>query len=138
MTPAILADAGPLVALFNPTDAFHGWALARFREFTQPLETAEPVLAECLHLLRRVPGGVGKLLVLWERGQLVISFSAELEKKAVSSLMKRYADVPISLADACLVRLTEIHSRSKVWTLDADFGIYRRNGRQTIPVITPA
>ncbi|MGB8356281.1 MAG: hypothetical protein WCD79_20450 [Chthoniobacteraceae bacterium] len=137
MTSVILADAGPLVALFNRNDTFHDWALARFREFSEPLATAEPVMTESLHLLRRVPGGVEKLLTLWERGQLFVSFSAESEKKALSSLIKRYADVPASLADACLIRLSEIHSRSSVWTLDTDFGIYRRNGRQTISVISP-
>ncbi|MEQ1912871.1 MAG: pilus assembly protein [Vicinamibacterales bacterium] len=137
MTPVILADTGPLVALFNRNDSGHAWALARFREFTEPLVTAEPVLTESLHLLRRVPGGVEKLLALWQRGLVISSLSAEVEKPALLILMRRYADVPVSLADACLVRLAEIHPRCKVWTLDADFRVYRRNGRQAIPLLAP-
>jgi predicted nucleic acid-binding protein len=134
----ILSDTGPLVALFNFRDAYHGWALARFQELVEPLVTAEAVLTEALHLLRRVPGGVEKLLALWQRGLVVLSFSAELEKAALLPLLRRYADVPISLADASLIRLSEIHPRSKVWTLDADFRVYRRQGRQMIPLLTPA
>jgi predicted nucleic acid-binding protein len=126
------------VALFNRRDAHHGWALARFREFGEPLVTAEAVLTEALHLLRRVPGGAEKLLTLWERGLIVSGFSVEAEKPAVVGLMRRYKQVPASFADACLIRLTEIHSGSKVWTLDADFNVYRRNGRQTIPLLSPA
>jgi hypothetical protein len=137
MTPVVLADTGPLVALFNRNDKHHDWALARFREFTEPLQTSEPVLTEALHLLRRVPAGVGKLLALWERGLVIVTFSAEREKPALLALMHRYADTPVSFADASLVRLSEIHSRCKVWTLDADFRIYRRNSRQAIPLLTP-
>lgn len=139
MTSAtIFADAGPLVALFNFKDKHHEWALARFREFVEPLVTAEPVFTEALHLLRRVPYGVEKLLALWQRGVLVLSFSAELEKEALLPLMRRFADVPISFADACLIRLSEIHPRTRIWSLDADFRIYRRHGRQAIPLLMPA
>lgn len=137
MRTVILADAGPLVALFNRSDRHHAWALSRFREFTEPLLTTEPVLTESLHLLRRVPGGVEKLLSLWQRGLVVAALSAEVEKLSLLALMRRYAEVPVSLADACLVRLAEIHPRCKVWTLDADFRVYRRNGRQAIPVLAP-
>lgn len=137
MTTVVLADAGPLVALFNRNDRQHAWALARFQEFTQPLVTAEPVLAESLHLLGRVPGGVEKLLTLWERGLVVSGLSAETEKPSLLGVMRRYADVPASLADACLVRLAEIHPRCRVWTLDADFRVYRRHSRQAIPVLIP-
>lgn len=133
----ILADSGPLVALFNRRDAHHEWALARFREFVEPLVTAEAVLTESLHLLRRVPGSAEKLLTLWDRGLVVAPFSAETEKPALLALMLRYKNLPASFADACLVRLAEIHSRSKVWTLDADFSVYRRHGRQTIPLLAP-
>jgi predicted nucleic acid-binding protein len=137
MTTVVLADAGPLVALFNRNDRQHAWALARFREFTQPLVTAEPVLTESFYLLQRVPGGKEKLLALWQRGLVVSGLSAEAEKPSLLGFMRRYGDVPASLADACLVRLTEIHPRCRVWTLDADFHVYRRHGRQAIPVLTP-
>lgn len=51
--------------------------------------------------------------------------------------MRRYADVPMSLADACLVRMSELSDDASVLTLDSDFRIYRRLGRQAIPLLTP-
>jgi predicted nucleic acid-binding protein len=137
MSAIVLADAGPLVALFNFKDTYHRWAFARFREFDEPLVTAEPIFTEALHLLQRVPRGVEKLLALWQRGLLVLSFSAELEKEALLPLMRRFASVHISFADACLIRLSEIHAQSRIWSLDTDFRIYRRHGRQTIPLVMP-
>jgi predicted nucleic acid-binding protein len=138
MSSLILADAGPLVALFNFKDRFHGWAVARFREFDEALVTAEPVFTEALYLLRRVPGGVEKLLTLWQRSALVLSLSAELEKEALLPLMRRFAGLPISFADACLIRLSEIHAQSRIWSVDTDFRVYRRHGRQAIPLLMPA
>jgi predicted nucleic acid-binding protein len=137
MSRLILADTGPLVALFHGGDAAHGWAVARFQEFTEPLVTCEAVLTEALHLLRKVPPSHAKLLALWERELLRIKFSAEREKEAVRKLLHRFEGVPISLADACLVRMSEIHSNCAVWTLDSDFRIYRRSGRQSIPLVMP-
>jgi predicted nucleic acid-binding protein len=134
----VLADTGPLVALFNPRDRFHAWARARFDEFTEPMLTCEAVLAETLFLASKVPGACAKLLALWHRDLLQISFSAQPEKTAVLRLLTKCADLPISLADACLVRMSEVHSDSVVWTLDQHFSIYRRHGRHVIPVITPA
>jgi predicted nucleic acid-binding protein len=134
----IIADAGPLVALFHDRDAHHKWAINRYREFREPLLTTEGVLVEALHLLRKVPGGHADLLALWRRGLLNASFSAEIERVSVLNLMRRYADLPISFADASLIRLTEIHAHSEVWTLDRHFRVYRRNGRQTIPLVMSA
>jgi hypothetical protein len=54
-----------------------------------------------------------------------------------TALMTKYATVPMSLADACLVRMTELNSGSTVLTLDRDFRVYRRTGRHVVPVIAP-
>ena len=132
-----LADAGPLVALFNPRDRFHTWARARFDEFTDPLVTCEAVLAESLFLSTNIPGASRRLLALWERDLLQLSFSAHGEKAALQRLLAKYADLPISLADACLIRMSEVHSDCRVWTLDQHFRVYRRHGRQVIPVVMP-
>jgi predicted nucleic acid-binding protein len=133
----ILADAGPLVALFNPADRYHAWARARFDEFTEPLLTCEPVLAEALFLSGKVPGAKPRLLALWDRDLLRLSFSAQLEKAALQPLLAKYADLPISLADACLIRMSEVQSDCLVWTLDRHFRVFRRHGRKVIPVVMP-
>jgi len=51
--------------------------------------------------------------------------------------MARYQSVPMSFADACLVRMSELWPKTPVFTLDSDFRIYRRNKRQSIPLIAP-
>jgi uncharacterized protein len=137
MSRIVLTDTGPLVALFHEDDTAHDWALARFQEFTEPLLTCESVLTEAMHLLRKVPPGHTSLLALWQRDLLRVGFSAENEKDAIRRLLRRFADVPISFADACLVRMSEIHANCIVWTLDSDFRVYRRSGRQSIPLVTP-
>jgi predicted nucleic acid-binding protein len=137
MSWLVMADSGPLVALFHQNDSAHEWALARFREFTEPLLTCEAVLTEAIHLLRKVPPAHANLLSLWQRDLLRIGFSAENEKDPIRRLMRRFADVPISFADACLIRMSEIHAACVVWTLEGDFHIYRRNGRQSIPLVIP-
>ena len=113
------------------------WALSRFREFTEPLVSCEAVLTEALHLLRKAPPAQFSLLTLWERDLLRITFCAESEKDAVRRLLRRFSAVPISLADACLVRMSELHQDCSIWTLDSDFRVYRRSGRQLIPLLIP-
>ena len=64
-------------------------------------------------------------------------FDLHAEYRAVRDLMRRYREMPMSFADACLVRMAEIHGDAVVWTLDRDFHVYRRHRRQTIPLVTP-
>ena len=72
-----------------------------------------------------------------KRGVLDVSFQLAEEAGAVFRLLKKYGDVPMSLADGCLVRLAEIHDDGTVLTLDSDFGLYRKNRRQVIPTLRP-
>ena len=102
-----------------------------------PLLTCEPVLAEAAHLLRRHACETDPLLALVEREVIQVSFSVTSELVALRQLMRRYRDQPMSLADACLVRLSEQQERTRVWTLDSDFRIYRRLGRLMIPTLMP-
>ena len=61
----------------------------------------------------------------------------EDEIERLVELQRAYADVPMSLADACLVRMTELHEEARVLTTDSDFRLYRRNRRQVIPLLVP-
>lgn len=76
-------------------------------------------------------------MALIERGVLDLSFRLADEVAAVTQMMRKYRDLPMSLADACLVQISNRHPRSVVLTLDADFRIYRSSTRQPIPVWTP-
>jgi len=130
----VLVDTGPLVAAISARERNHPWVNEQLQQIKQPMLTCEAVIAEACFLLGNKQGLVFKLM---DAGLLKIGFSLEQDAKSVFKLIQKYSDVPMSLADACLVRMSEIHDGSKVFTLDGDFKIYRRNGRQTIPLIYP-
>lgn len=132
-----LLDTGPLVALLNRRDQHHAWARSTLDAIAAPLLTCDAVLAEACHLLRVDPAGPQAVLALVEAGIIVPAFSVADEIAALRRLMKKYADQPMSLADACLVRLSELHPDSQVLTTDTDFRTYRRHGRQAIAVVMP-
>ena len=133
----VILDTGPLVALLNRRDRHHGWAREQWTHIAPPLLTCEAVLAEACFLVRRFDGGQAAVLALASRGVLDLSFHVAEETTAVSRLLKKYHDVPMSLADACLVRMAERCAESVVFTMDSDFMVYRKNGRQLIPMLAP-
>ena len=77
------------------------------------------------------------MIELARRGILDLSFRLIEEADAIFRLLKKYQDVPMSLADGCLVRMAERRAGGVVFTLDNDFSVYRKNGRQMIPTLTP-
>jgi len=128
-----LADTGPLVALLNPRDRYHQWARSMFQQITSPVWTCEPVVTEACFLLRHSVPGVLAVLELFGRGILQTPFHLDEEVEVIQASLKRYASVPMSLADACLVRMVEQHPSSRLLTLDRHFRIYRTGDRRVIP-----
>lgn len=133
----ILADTGALVALLDRRERYHDWAVDQAGEMPAPLHTCEAVLAETCFLLAGVAGALRAIRTNFASGAWKLDFSLSTEWKPVLALMESYADQPMSLGDACLVRMSELRPDSVVFTLDRDFRVYRRNRRQTIPVIIP-
>lgn len=133
----VLVDSGPLVAFYSTRDQHHPWAYERMAALRPPLFTCEPVLTEACFLLHRNGGRPAAILRAVHEGILRVALEVSAEAIALETLMKRYADTPMSLADACLVRLSELHTDSRVFTLDSDFARYRRHSRQSIPLIAP-
>jgi uncharacterized protein len=133
----IIVDTGPLVAFLNKGDRYHEWTMDQLGEMNVPLLTCEAVISEACFLLRRFDNGASKVMALLERQILMIPFKLEGELGNVRGLLSKYSSVPMSLADACLVRMSELFPKSTVFTLDRDFKIYRRNKRNVIPVIMP-
>jgi predicted nucleic acid-binding protein len=134
----VLVDAGPLVAFLDEREAHHAWVVEQFRSLAPPLLTCEPVLAEAFHLVARLRNGSRRFFELLGTGVLSVEFAVMAEREALARLVRRYADLPMSLADACLVRMAELSAGSSVFTLDRRFRIYRKHGRQLIPTIMPA
>lgn len=133
----VLLDTGPLVALFSVREARHVWAIEKFAQWTSPCVTCEPVLTEAFHLLSKVRGGSAALRSALREGLIEIDFDLQTELSSVLELMGRYENVPMSLADASLVRMAEISERARVLTLDEDFLIYRKNRTELIDLVAP-
>ena len=133
----VLADTGALVALLDRRERFHAWAVEQIRTIRPPLVTCEAVLAKLCFLLSDFPKGVESVRDNLESGAWAIDFSLKAEQERVFALMGVYSDKPMSLADGCLVRMSEMRADSRIFTLDRDFQVYRRNRRQVIPLITP-
>jgi uncharacterized protein len=135
MVRSVLADAGYVVALLSRRDAHHHWAADQIQRFPPPWTTCEAVLSETFHLLG--VRGRPSLAALLHRRAVFPRFDLGDELEPVLKLLQKYADVPMSLADACLVRMTETLADPVVLTTDTDFRIYRRHSRQVVPCVTP-
>lgn len=132
MSPHILLDTGPLVAILANDDHFHETAKRLFSKITDPFITCEAVLTEACHLLSRFHSkGAEAVLRFAEKNSLNLEFSVSKELTRIKELISRYRTVPISLADACLIRCAEIYEEPRIATFDSDFEVYRwgRNKR---------
>lgn len=137
MKGRVIVDTGPLVALLNSNDHAHAWVMQQLRSIQPPMITCESVLAEATYLTRQTPGARAALIEMIGENFLTIGMAVADHHSAILAMVRRYADVPMSLADACLVRLAELYPQSPVLTLDSDFSVYRKNGRQVIEVLRP-
>lgn len=104
---------------------------------TVTLKTCESVISETAFLLRDNDPGFARLSALIHDNIVSVEFDLSQNFSDVSKLLKKYSSTPMSFADACLVRMSEIHSNSRLFTIDSDFLHYRRNGRSVIPLIYP-
>jgi predicted nucleic acid-binding protein len=129
-----IADTGFLVAFLNRNDRHHDWAVELARGVDDPFLTCEAVLAETAFHLRNV----AVTLALLDDGLVTLAFECREHLPQLAALALRYADREPDLADLCLIRMSELHPRHSVITVDrADFRIYRRNKREAIPLVTP-
>ena len=133
----VLLDTGPLVSFLIPNAIHHRWTVEQWKRLRPPLLTCEAVLAEAAFLLKRERSDADGLFALVERGVIRIEFSIQPEYSDVRALMRRYRNRPMSLADACLVRMSEMDEAATILTLDSDFLIYRRHANRVIPLVTP-
>jgi predicted nucleic acid-binding protein len=138
MKPALLIDAGPLVALVNSRESHHQWLVDLVKREAPPFFTCEAVLTEVSYLVSSMSGAVQSLMEYVERRLIQCPFRIDVEATSLRRLMAKYRNLPMSLADACLVRMSELHQDSKVITFDNHFTIYRKHGRQAIPTLMPS
>jgi predicted nucleic acid-binding protein len=135
--PAIV-DTGPLVAFFDRAERHHRWVTERVEALEAPLLVCEPVLTETIYLLARYSRAQDTLLDLLQDGALSSAFRIADHVGELRRLLQKYRDTPMSLANACVVRMAEVHKRHAVLTLDSDFSVYRKHGRTPLTLIHPA
>jgi len=129
-----IADTGFLVAFVNRGDEYHDWAVQVARGVTEPLLTCEAVLAETAFHLQ----DSRLVFALLEKRLISLAFDCGEHLAQLGALAERYADRRPDWADLCLIRMSELHPRHSVITVDrADFRVYRRNKREAIPLVTP-
>lgn len=135
MAANTLVDAGFLVALLSRRDAHHPWAVSVARRCPPPWQTCDAVLSEACHLLGQ--SGAGPIIELLRRQAVAPTFDLRDHLDSVLRIMEKYADVPASLAGACLVRMADVVADPVVLTTDGDFRVYRRQGRRVVPTVMP-
>ena len=133
----VLLDTGALIGYLNRKDQHHGWAVESWAALSDPLWTCEAVLSEAVFSLQSERMSLDPILHYLESGIIGLDFVLEENRADVLNLLRKYADQPMSLADACLVRMAELNDNCQVFTTDKDFLIYRRKGRSVIPLLTP-
>ncbi len=130
-----IADSSALVALVSRDDQYHAWLISQLEALPRPWIVCEAVVAEAFHLAGA--GGASTLKEMLRRAALTLTFDLGDELNVVLDLMDKYADVPMSLTDACVVRMSETLADPVVVTTDSHFRIYRRHSRQVIPCLMP-
>jgi uncharacterized protein len=128
-------DSGALVALLDPREEHHSWARETLLRQPLPWLTCEAVLSEAFFLLEHPHAAALDQLLLGGHIRIGLALSDELER--VLNLRAKYSSVPMSLADACLVRMSEVLPAPQIITTDTDFTIYRRHSRQVVPCVLP-
>lgn len=129
-----ILDAGPLIAALNRKDQYHTWACQTIESLGAPFYSCPEALAEAAAMTGQ-PAAVVQMV---QAGDIVLAFNLAEQTASVLALLRKYADRDMNLADACIVRMTELMRDSRVVTVDrADFSVYRRNGRELIPLVAP-
>ena len=129
-----VADAGLIIAALDGRDAHHGWAAGLLRRESPPWLVCEPVLAEvCASVATAEP-----VLEMLQAGDLALAFDLNDNQAEVLALVRKYRDQEMDLADACVVRMSELFEDAVVYTVDrSDFSVYRRHGRRPVRCVFP-
>lgn len=137
MRQNIIVDTGVIVAALDSRDHYHQWVQEELLRIEPPLLTCEAVLSEVCFLVRRNAINLDSFFSMIASGSIVTDFAFQAQAEPIQKLMTRYRSVPMSFADACLVRMSELMAQGTIFTLDRDFRIYRKSRDQVIPVLMP-
>ena len=132
----ILVDAGPLVALVDAGDQHHSKCVSALKSLREPMATVWPPFTEAMYLLADLPAGQEALWEMMERGAIHLLPLDSADAPRIRELMRKYANRPMDLADAALLRVAEREGIHKIFTVDRrDFAVYRLHGRTRLILI---
>jgi uncharacterized protein len=134
---AAIVDTGPLVALLDRRERHHRWVKEHIEKLEAPMLVCEPVIAEAMYLLGGLPKAQDAIFGLLLNGALRLALRLDEQAAAIRELHRKYRDTPMSLADACIVRMAELNGAHLVFTLDSDFLVYRKHGRVPLQLVRP-
>jgi uncharacterized protein len=133
----VLVDSGFIVALIDRSDGRHQECKSAMESLERILVTCEAVIAESCYLLRSIPGAAERVLINVEEGFLQIPRALSGSTAAIRAIMRKYRNIPASLADACLVCLADEMDTGDILTLDSDFLIYRWRVNRPFNFVVP-
>ena len=133
--PAVLVDAGALIALLDRDDRWHSECLQALGEIRDPLLTVWPALTEAMHLLADTPRGQDALFEMIEDDALGLAALDDGDLARMKALMRRYRDLPMDFEDAALVRVAERERLTHILSFDRHFRLYALPGRARFVVL---
>lgn len=129
MTPRVLVDTGPIVAILAESDTHHDRCVEQLKDLRSPLLTCWPVVTEAAWLLRSYPVAISRLLSSLKGEPFQLLGLGENDLAGIATILARYKSIGLQLADASLVHLANRERIDTIFTLDyCDFGIIRLAG----------
>ncbi|TVR18015.1 MAG: PIN domain-containing protein [Balneolaceae bacterium] len=133
----IFIDTGPVVAFLNKNDQHHSFVEQQMRNYPPPFYICEAVVTESFFLMSRVPNGEEKLIELLETPHIQLESSYSNQPRQIHEFVKKYSNIPMSFADACLVQMAEKSKDSLIFTIDRGFQMYRSSNGNPLSLISP-
>jgi uncharacterized protein len=127
-----LIDAGPMIALFNSDDKYHAGIMDLLKNYRGILTTSWPVITEVCYMLSYNTDVLADFLKWINRGGAKIEDIAVPDLERIIELLQKYSDVPMDLADASLIVISERSNIMDIITIDSDYCIYRTAGKQML------
>jgi predicted nucleic acid-binding protein len=137
VTQSAIVDSGPLVAFLDRREKRHAWVAGQMHHLATPILLCEPVLVETAFLLARSSVAQDALFGMLENETLKIGFHLDDHISEIRVLLEKYRDIPMSLADASLVRMAEVYEKHAIFTLDFHFTVYRKHGKAPLKLVYP-
>jgi predicted nucleic acid-binding protein len=113
-------------------------AVAQFGILSEPPFTCEAVLSEACFLLKQQPRAIEKIGEYLARGAINLIPVGSGAQADIFALMRKYRQVSMAYADACLLWLADSIRRCRVLTVDSDFTVYRLDRARPVPLIIPS